>query len=81
MDDATLVMVVAAQYVRERGPAAIRYLQEMQELAASLSDDDSVEAWRDIEEVAQAILSTPVPASSRPQTEPRAACPFRAFAK
>ena len=31
----TLVKLVAAQYVRDRGPAAIRYLREMQELAAS----------------------------------------------
>ena len=81
MDDATLVKIVAAQHVRDRGPATIRYLREMQELAASLSDDDSVEAWRDIEDAAQKILLTPAPAASRPQTEPRPASPFRAFAK
>ena len=81
MDDAILVNAVAAQYVRDRGPAAIRYLREMQELAASLSDDDSVKAWHDIEDAAQTILLTAVPASSRPHTEPLAACAFRAFAE
>jgi hypothetical protein len=81
MDDATLVKFVAAQYVRDRGPAAIRYLQEMQELAADLSDENSVEAWRDIEDAAQTILLTPAPASSRPQTQPRSARAFRAFAE
>ena len=66
MDDATLVKVVAAQHVRDWGPAAIGYLREMQELAASLFDYDSLKAWRDIEDIAQEILSTPAPASSRP---------------
>jgi len=81
MDDATLVKIVAAQYVRNRGPAAIRYLREMQELAAGLSDKDSVKAWRDIKDAAQTILLTPAPDPRRPQTEPRSAYPFRAFAK
>ena len=81
MDDATLVKIVAAQYVRARGREAIRYLREMQELAASLSDDDSVQAWRDIEDAAQTILLTPAPASSRLQAEARPACAFHAFAK
>ena len=76
-----LSTLVAAQYVRDRGPAAIRYLREMQELAASLSDDDSVKAWHDIEDAAQTILLTAVPASRRPHTEPLAACAFRAFAE
>jgi hypothetical protein len=81
MDDATLVKAVAAQYVRDRGPAAIPHLREMQKLAAGLSDDESVKAWRDIEDAAQTILSAPAPDSSRPQAEPRAARPFRALAK
>ena len=53
----------------------------MQELAAGLSDKDSVKAWRDIEDAAQTILLTPAPDPLRPQTEPRSAYPFRAFAK
>jgi hypothetical protein len=80
MDDATLVKIVAAQYVRDRGLGAIRYLRDMQELAAGLSDIDSTKAWRDIEDAAHAILIAPAADASRPQTNPRLASPFRAFA-
>ena len=38
MNDAPLVKLAAAQYVRGMGSGAILYLQEMQELATSLSD-------------------------------------------
>ena len=70
MDDATLVKIVAAQYVRDRGSAAIRHLREMQELAADLSDADSAEAWRDIEEAAQAILHSMTPDIGRLRIQP-----------
>jgi hypothetical protein len=58
MDDTALVKVIAAQYVQGMGPEVIRYLRDMQELAAGLSDADSVQAWRDIEDAAHAILLT-----------------------
>jgi hypothetical protein len=69
MDDATLVKIVAAQYLRDMGSGAIRYLREMQELAASLSDADSAGAWRDIEDMAQAMLLTVTPDSSRSEAQ------------
>ena len=59
MDDATLVKVVAARYLQDMGSEALRYLREMQELAAGLSDANSAEAWRDIADAARVILFTP----------------------
>jgi hypothetical protein len=70
MDDATLVKVVAAQYVQGMGLGAIPYLREMQELSVSLSDADSAQAWRDIADAAHAILLALASDSSRPQTQP-----------
>ncbi|HEX2150677.1 MAG TPA: hypothetical protein VHG31_01610 [Stellaceae bacterium] len=80
MDDATLVKAVAAQYVRDMGPEATGYLREMQELAFSLSDADSAQAWHDIKDAAHAILVALAADASRSQTSRRSACPFRAFA-
>ena len=56
MNDATLVKLAAGQYIKGMGSGAIRYLQEMQELAAFLSDADSAQAWHDIEDAAFAML-------------------------
>jgi len=71
MNDAPLVNLAAAQYVRGMGSGAIRYLQEMQELAASLSDTDSTRAWCDIEDAALTLLLavTPDPSLPAPQAE------------
>jgi ABC-type branched-subunit amino acid transport system substrate-binding protein len=79
MDDATLVKVVAARYLRDMGSEALRYLREMQELAAGLSDADSAEAWRDIADAARVILFTPTSDSARPRTQPALGA-FRGFA-
>lgn len=68
MDDATLVKIVAAQYVRDMGSGAIPFLRDMQEIAASLPDADSARAWRDIEDEARAILLTATSESNRPGT-------------
>jgi hypothetical protein len=59
MDDAVLVTTVAARYVQAMGPAAIRYLCEMEEQAAFVRDAASVQAWRDIIEGVRAILLAP----------------------
>jgi hypothetical protein len=80
MDDATLVKAAAAQYVRDMGPEATGYLREMQEIAFSLSDADSAQAWRDIAEAAQALLLAPTSDSSRPRTQSSLGVSFRAFA-
>jgi hypothetical protein len=69
MNDAILVKAVAAQYVRDRGAEAIRYLHDMQELAASLPDIDSAQTWREIADAARAILLTATSGSSRPGTQ------------
>jgi hypothetical protein len=80
MDDATLVKAVAAQYVRDMGLEAIGYLREMQEIAGSLSDADSTQAWRDIADAAQALLLTTTSVSNGPRTQSSLGVSFRAFA-
>ena len=56
MDDSMLVKTVADQYVRDMGSGAIPYLREMREIAASLPDAESAQAWLDIEDAARAML-------------------------
>lgn len=56
MDDADLVAALAADMVRQHGPEAIAMLAEKAEIAASLGDELSAQAWRDIAEVAARLV-------------------------
>jgi hypothetical protein len=52
MDDAALVITVAADMVRRYGKNAISYLRERAEIAAGIGDRLSVKAWTDIADAA-----------------------------
>ena len=69
MDDVMLVKSVAAQYLKDMGPEALRYLREMQEIAADQSDAASAQAWRDIGDAAHAMLPGVTLASIPSQTQ------------
>jgi hypothetical protein len=58
MDDADLVVAVAADEVRRHGEKAQARLWEHAEIAAGLNDRLSVEAWADIPEAAERLLGT-----------------------
>jgi hypothetical protein len=74
MDDAILVRATAAQYIKDMGSGAIGHLREMQELAVSLCDADSAQAWHDIEDAAHGLLLVATSDSSRPA--PQSALPM-----
>jgi hypothetical protein len=55
-NDARLVNKVASDYVRRAGMQAVPDLVEHAEIASSLGDDFSAEAWLDIAEAALTLL-------------------------
>ena len=58
MDDADLVVTVAADVVRRYGEEALPHLYDRAEIAAGLNDAASVEAWLDIADAAERLLCT-----------------------
>ena len=56
MDDADLVAIVAADYLRRQGRSAIDHLRDREALADSNGDLLSAEAWGDIADTATEIL-------------------------
>ena len=61
MDDADLVVTVAADMVRRFGANAAVYLRDQAEISAGLGDASSAEAWSDIAAAADMILRGFVP--------------------
>jgi len=56
MDDADLVVTVTANMVRRYGENAPARLRDQAEIAYGLGDQISMQAWRDIAEIAEAML-------------------------
>lgn len=55
-EDADLVAMVAADYLRRRGAAAIPRLREREEIAYACGDRLSAETWHEIAEMASLML-------------------------
>lgn len=67
MDDADVVVAVAADLVRRHGQDALSHIRDQAEIAAGLGDDVSLNAWTDIAEAAATLMDRNAVVTMRPR--------------
>ena len=76
MDDADLVVAVAADMVRRYGKDALSHLREQAEIAAGIDDDLSLNAWTDIAGAVAMLMGREAVVMLRPRQAGSAGPPF-----
>ena len=67
MDDADLVVAVAADMVRRYGEETLSHIRDQAEIAAGLGDDLSLNAWTDIAGAAAMLMDHEAVVMLRPR--------------
>ena len=67
MNDAALVVIVAAEMVRRYGEEALSHLRDQAVIAAGIGDDLSLNAWTDIAGAAAMLIGREAVVMLRPK--------------